>query len=64
MNENLVLWVAIRQKFSRLGDFCREAGLSHWKLSRVIHGHLQPDPAFKEAVASKLGVDSNEIFPN
>ena len=59
---NLDLFCAIMRRYPRLGDFAKDAEVSEWKLSRVLRGHLQPDPAFKEAVAAKLGVSPDELF--
>ncbi len=59
---NLILLCAILQRWPGLGAFARDAGVSRWKLSRILRGHLQADEAFKAAVASKLGVDPSELF--
>jgi transcriptional regulator with XRE-family HTH domain len=61
---NLLLWVAIRQKYEKLQDFALAVGVTPSKLSRVLRGKQPPDQEFKKVAAGRLGVTPNELFPN
>lgn len=54
-------WQIYRQ-FKTLTDFSRIMGMRDDRLSKIIHGRIEPTVAEKELISKKLGVAPQEIF--
>ena len=63
MKRNRALKGTILTHRDSLTDFAQELGMRGNKLSYIIHGRIEPTPAERETMASKLGVSVDTIFP-
>ena len=61
---NINLKVAILKKFPTQADFAKQIGISETLLSRYIKERREVKPEIKRNMATELGVDVGEIFPN
>jgi len=59
---NFTLKARIIEKFGSQTDFARLLGISEDRLSKYIHGRLQPSDEEQRLIARKLGVSQDEIF--
>jgi hypothetical protein len=60
---NFELKALIIRKFGSQVVFSRVVGLAEDRVSRFIHGRTTPTDEEKRNIARKLGVSTDEIFP-
>ncbi len=61
---NLVLKIAILQKYPCQSDFARAAGLHETVLSQFIRGRRIPTREQRKKIAGILAVPESELFTN
>lgn len=61
LNHNLKF--AILKKFGCQADFAKVVGVSETDLSRIVRERRDPSPALKDKIASKLGTNPRDLFP-
>lgn len=60
---NIVLKMAILERAGNQTQFAREVSIGESTLSRIINGWKVPTPEQKEAIAQKLGLPKESLFP-
>jgi transcriptional regulator with XRE-family HTH domain len=61
---NLMLKAKIIVKFGSQSEFCRALGIREDRLSKIIHGRIDPSAQERKTIAKKLGVPKNELWPD
>ena len=53
----------IRESGKTQGQLAKEIGIPEARLSRIIHGYINPRKSEEEAIAVALGILTVEVFP-
>jgi len=61
--KNLKLKALIVEKFGTQSELCRRLNFSEDRLSKFIHGRVQPKKEERRAIAQLLEVPEGEVFP-
>ena len=63
MNPNIALKAAILQTGIKQGFLATVAGIDPTRLSKIIHGHVQPAEIERTRISEVLNIPLNELFP-